>query len=63
MKKSDHDHSVFYRELNSSYILLTVYVNDIVIIRSDKLGILKLKTFLETKDLGAFRYFLGIEIA
>ena len=67
MKKSDHDHSVFYKQSDSGCILLAIYVDDIVITGSDKLGILQLKTFLQTKfqtkDLGALRYFLGIEIA
>ena len=58
---------MFYKQSDSSCILLAVYVNDIEITRSDKLGILQLKTFLQTKfqtkDLGALRYFLGIEIA
>ena len=44
-----------------------VYVDDIVITRSDQVGIQKLKKHLhqhfQTKDLGRLRYFLGIEIA
>ena len=63
MNKSDHNYLVFYEQLDSGCILLTIYVDDIVIIRSDKLEILKLRTFLQTKYLGALRYFIGIEIA
>ena len=67
MKKSKHDHSMFYKQSDLGYILFIVYVDDIVIIGSNKLEILKLKTFLqikfETKNLGVLRYFLGIEIA
>ena len=67
MKKSDHDHSVFYKQSDAGCILLAVYVDDIVITGSDKQGISKLKNFLQTKfqtkDLGVLRYFLGIEIA
>ena len=66
MKKSDHDHSIFYKQSDSSCILLPIYVNNIVIRGSDKLGILKLKTFFQTKfqtkDLETFKYFLRIEI-
>ena len=35
MKKSKSDHSVFYKNSNSSIIMLVVYVDDIVITRSD----------------------------
>ena len=45
---------------------LVVYVDDIVITRSNFKGILSLKSFLQsqfhTKDLGMLRYFLGIEV-
>ena len=67
MMKSNHDHSMFYKQSDSRCILLAIYVDDIVIIRSDKLEISKLKTFFQTKfqtkDLGVLKYFLGIEIA
>ena len=43
-----------------------MYVDDIVIIGSDTLGISSLKSFLHTqfhtKDLGLLRYFLGVEV-
>ena len=46
--------------------MLVVYVDDIVITRSDSKGISSLKSFLQsqfhTKDLGMLRYFLGIEV-
>ena len=66
MQKSKSDNSVFYRNSCSGIILLVVYVDDIVITRSDFKGILSLKFFLQsqfhTKDLGMLRYFLGIEV-
>ena len=43
-----------------------MYVDDIVIIRSDSKGILSLRSFLHsqfhTKDLGMLKYFLGVEV-
>ena len=46
--------------------MLVVYVDDIVITRSDSKGISSLKSFLHshfhTKDLGMLRYFLVIEV-
>ena len=66
MKKSKTYHSVFYQNSSSCIILLVVYVDDIVITRSDSKGISSLESFLHsqlhTKDLGMLRYFLGIEV-
>ena len=66
MQKSKSDHSVFYRNSNFGVILLVLYVDDIVITRSDFKGILSLKSFLHnqfhTKDLGMLKYFLGVEV-
>ena len=46
--------------------MLVVYVDDIVITKSDSNGISFLKSFIQsqlhTKDLGMLRYFLGIEV-
>ena len=39
MQKSKSNHSVFYRNSSLGIILLVVYVDDIVIIRSDSEGI------------------------
>ena len=65
MQKSQSDQSVFYRNSSSSIILLVVYVDDVVITRSDFKSISSLKSFLHsqshTKDLGMLRYFLSIE--
>jgi Reverse transcriptase (RNA-dependent DNA polymerase) len=47
--------------------MLTVYVDDMIITGDDEGDIAQLKARLgkeiEVKDLGQFRYFLGIEIA
>ena len=66
MQKSKSDHFVFSKNSNYGIILLIVYVDDIVITRSDSKGILSLKSFLHsqfhTMDLGMLKYFLGIEV-
>ena len=66
MQKSKFNLSGFYKNSNSGIILLVVYVDDIVITESDSKGILSLKSFLRnqshTKDLGMFKYFLGVEV-
>ena len=44
MQKSKSDYFVFYKNFNSSIILLVVYVDDIVITGSDSKGILSLNS-------------------
>ena len=68
MTRSTSDHSVFYHQTSlGQCIYLIVYVNDIVITCNDHDDIRKLKQHLfihfQKKDLGKFKYFLGIEIA
>ena len=66
MEKCKSDHSVFYKQTRCGIILLVVYVDDIIITRSDIVGISSLKSFLHnqfhTKDLGILKYFLGVEV-
>ena len=62
MQKSKFDHFVFYKNSNSGIILLVVYVDDIAITGSDSKGILTLKSFIHTKDLGMLKYFLGVKV-
>ena len=66
MQKSKSDHFVFYKNSSFCIILLVLYVDDIVITGSDSKSILSLKSFIHsqfhTKDLGMFKYFLGVEV-
>ncbi|XP_022862515.1 uncharacterized protein LOC111382708, partial [Olea europaea var. sylvestris] len=52
---------------DTGYVILVVYVDDIVITGDDADGIAQLKQFLQkrfqTKNLGKLRYFLGLEVA
>lgn len=67
MLRSEADHSIFYRHSVQGCIYLIGYVDDIIIIGSDKQGILQVKQHLlnqfQTKYLDKLRYFLGIEVA
>jgi len=51
----------------SGIIVLTIYVNDILLTGSDSVGLLYVKEYLKrhfvTKDMGRPKYFLGIEVA
>ena len=62
------DHTMFYKSTDEGKItVLIVYVNDMILIGNDHVEIEALKKILakefEVKDLGALRYFLGMEIA
>lgn len=49
--QSSCDHAVFFRHTDNACLLLVVYVDGIVITRSDQADIHDLKVFLQTKDL------------
>jgi len=65
-KQSKSDYSLFIKTDKEVFIALLVYVDDIVITGNNEIEIEKVKSFLKTqfliKDLGALKYFLGIEV-
>ncbi|KAF5815624.1 putative RNA-directed DNA polymerase [Helianthus annuus] len=60
------DHSLYTLSKNSVFIILLVYVDDIVITGNNNVEIEKVKQMLSDtfhiKDLGILKYFLGIEV-
>lgn len=66
-KQSECDHSLFIKVNNGLFLVLLVYVDDIVIASNNDEAIKDLKHALSTKfkmkDLGPLKYFLGLEVA
>ncbi|XP_019176090.1 PREDICTED: uncharacterized protein LOC109171519 [Ipomoea nil] len=64
-QQSTADPSLFTKTLDTSFIALLIYVDDILVVGSDFQQISKLKQFLDKtfriKDLGHLNYFLGLE--
>lgn len=66
-KQAMADHTLFYKRVGDDITLLIVYVDDMIVTGSNNNEIEKLRSYLskefEMKDLGALKYFLGIEVS
>ena len=62
----DEDHCVYIKRSNVGFIILSLYVDDILITRNDKKLIDVTKKWLsskfEMKDMGEANYVLGVKI-
>jgi len=61
------DHSIFVRHTKSSLVIRVVYIDDILLTKSDSAGLVETKEYLRrhfvTKNMGKPKYFPGIEMA
>jgi hypothetical protein len=66
-KQNNSDHTLFIKHNGKKVTVLIVYVDDMIITGDDEEDILRLQeelaTYFEIKNLGGFKYFLGIEVA
>ncbi|KAF5822598.1 putative RNA-directed DNA polymerase [Helianthus annuus] len=64
--QSSCDHSLYVLSKPSVFVVLLVYVDDIIVTGNNDLEINKVKTLLsnnfQIKDLGILKYFLGLEV-
>ncbi|KAM0052455.1 putative RNA-directed DNA polymerase [Helianthus debilis subsp. tardiflorus] len=64
--QSSCDHSLYVLSKPSVFVVLLVYVDDIIVTGNDDLEIRKVKNLLsnnfQIKDLGILKYFLGVEV-
>ena len=66
-KRASLDHSLFLKITSSSYTILLVYVDDVILAGNSLEEFPSIKQILhnvfQIKDLGILNYFLGIEVA
>ena len=65
--QSKADYSLFTRQKDQSFLIILVYVDDVLVASNNKDEIEEFKLLLDQrfkhKDLGDSRYFLGLEVA
>lgn len=65
LSQQGYSHSAFIKKYTGSFILVEIYVDDILVTWNNTLEIINLKTFLHNQfqinDLGLLHLFLGIE--
>ena len=65
--QSTSDHSLFIKKSHTSFTVMLVYVDDVIIVGNSLLEFQNIKSTLHSafkiKDLGQFKYFFGLKVA
>ena len=63
---TEGDHCIYTKVIGSNFVLLSLYVDDILIASNDKVTLVEVKAWLSSKfdmkDMGEASYVLGVEI-
>ncbi len=63
---SDADHSFYVRKSDEGIVVITIYVDDLIVAGDNEKEVEHVKNFFkqkfDMKDLGEFKFFLGIEV-
>uniref|UniRef100_A0A8R7JZD3 Retrovirus-related Pol polyprotein from transposon TNT 1-94 n=1 Tax=Triticum urartu TaxID=4572 RepID=A0A8R7JZD3_TRIUA len=63
---TEGDHCIYFKIMGNKFVLLSLYVDDILIASNDKSTLMEVKTWLSSKfdmkDMGEASYVLGVEI-
>lgn len=66
LKRSEHDHAVFYRHSGQDFVIVSAHVDDLTLIAPDEKSMKvltdRIKSRVETKEIGDLHWMLGIEI-
>ncbi len=66
LRQSVHEHCLFYEWSNNGFVILTVYVDDLLVTGTDTARIeylkQKIKEIYEIKDIGIMKRFLGMDV-
>jgi hypothetical protein len=64
-KQASSDHSLFIKSTSTSFTILLVYVDDVIISGNSMTEIKHIcsTNYIQNKDLGQLKYFLGLEVA
>jgi hypothetical protein len=66
LKRSEYDHTLFYKQSENQLLIVSLYVDDLIITGSDNQMCTKfielMKKEFEMTDMGRMKFFLGVEV-
>lgn len=65
-KKSDYDHTLFLKQTENSFLVVSLYVDDLIFTGSNEIICTEFKSSMqkefEMTDMGKMKFFLGVEV-